>query len=603
MMRVRFASAVTAVIAMSWMSVAQPQAPIEWGEARWANLAGWPGLPQIGALDVTPVGDTVLFKALSVASPVSDTVLVCSSFDNGETFTPWINLTSGQESVAAYMAGSAGRFYCFINRIEPQPPACWILRSEDGGLTWNPPQEYRETIGFMGGFASGNDVLVKYIGQFDNNWSTITIHSTTGGVTWSAPVLVDTADFMLLNFNRNIAFTQSQCLIIEEPAPAREDYRYYVARGDRPGSNWTGFEVLPCSYYQQRTSGNRVVVIGDTASEASGILGEYGGMDFNYFQPLYSRSANVGMGWEDCTALTDEPYVIHFYLSRPLNIGKGKLWLVGWQHRRDEGQGWEFLKIRFSANHGRNWYPIETIADSVAEVFGLNGQIRGEQIDIYWDQLCFGCPGTHDFRMISGTITPDTLLPELTMISATPETVSVGQQLQFNLFATDNDTLSRVNLQISELDGDTLRFGMAHNGSHEYQFSWTVPDSGFYQYWFEAEDWWENVAELPDSASFHFVTEGWTRINDIVVPPSSFSLSVFPNPSNGWPNVRLSSDWFRSEPVVLTVYNTLGQRVIEMAVQAPVSGIGHSAPEASGVYLLRVSNSHRSSLTKFVVLK
>jgi hypothetical protein len=138
---------------------AQPQAPITWGEARWAHIAGWPGQSQITTLRVIPMGDTLLFTALNVATPVSDTSLVCSSFDNVQTILPWHAISDGSNAVSAHFSGSAAQYYAFFVQEAVPPTACWMRTSTDAGLTWGPMQQYRENGFQFRGFASGSEVL------------------------------------------------------------------------------------------------------------------------------------------------------------------------------------------------------------------------------------------------------------------------------------------------------------------------------------------------------------------------------------------------------------------------------------------------------------
>ena len=584
---------------------AQPQAPVTWGEPRWAYLAGWPGLPQITTNRVIPMGDTLLFTAVNVGSPVSDTILVCSSFDNGQTFTPWHAISQGNELASAHFAGSAGRYYAFFSQAAVPPSRVWLRTSDDGGLTWSNVQQYREDTYAMCGFASGSEVLAKYIGSWNNsNWRTCVIRSTDRGQSWSVPIVIDTADFYMYGFDQTIAFTAGHRLIVELPLPTvTPDLRLYVARSDSTGQNWTPFEVLPCAYYDEYGCQNRAAIIGDTASEAAGVVGVFGDWDASApMTPFHYRTGDVAAGWEDCVQM-GPPRIIPplFTTYVPLNIGHGKLWMVGWE-RYNQPQ-WNYLAVRFSANHGRNWFPVQIPADSLATSMLFSGQIRGNQIDLYWAQGCCGQAQPWDYRMVTGTITPDTTFPEVVPMAMPPDSVRVGQQLEFSVMVTDNDTLSEVRLVIVELSGDTLRYGMERGAGHVYSFSWVVPDSGYYLYWFEAEDFWENIATLPDSGAFHFVTEGWSASSDFILHPSSFSLSVFPNPCNTWPALTLSPEWFVQGPVEITVYNALGQEVIRQTTTRAMVSFSPDIPAASGTYLLQVSNRRHLAMEKFVVLK
>lgn len=582
---------------------AQHQAPIEWEQPRWANLTGWPGLPRIGTLRVIPMGDTLLFTGFRMApNQVHDTLLVCSSFDNGQTFTPWIPITDGNTAVYGIWTGSAGRFYCFVNKDIPLPWAGWVLVSEDGGLTWSAPRAYRENRMYMGGFASGHDVMAKYVNYEHNDAQTRTIFSSDGGDTWSPPVIVDTAAFILMDLDQSIAFTRTKRLLIDQPAPSRHDRQMYVATGDSTGQNWTPFEVLPCEYYENWMCNAVMDILGDTASEAAGILGTFSdGISLDLW-PLHYRTSDAGGDWESCVPMTEDPYVIPWSGTNvTLNIGVGKLWLVGWEHRSPEWGNW--VMTRFSANHGRNWYPLQAIADSSIMLNALNGQIRGNRIDVYWDQGC-NVQYPTDYRMVAGTITPDTIYPVIQIVIAPPDTVGVGSQQLFTIHASDNDTLSEARLIIEDRDGNTWRRILRHVGDDIYDTVWTVPDTGYYNYWLEAEDWWEQVTRLPDSGSFHFVTEGWTHADDNPLFPASFRVLLYPNPANTAPNLELSPDWFVRGSVEISVHNVLGQEVWRQKLTVPTASIALlDGNAATGVYLARVFSAQHSTTKKFVILK
>jgi len=593
-----------AVASLSVAVRAQPQAPVVWGEARWAHLAGWPGLRQIITMGVIPMGDTLLFTALNAGSAVSDTILVRSSFDNGQTFTPWQGLTQGNESVSAQFAGSAGRYYAFFSQGAVPPAAVWVRTSDDGGVTWSGIQQYREDAYGLYGLAAGNQVLAKYAGLVNGEEVQFVIQSNDGGQSWTVPILIDSADFLSNYFHQSIAFTRSHRLIVEKPSEWREDYRLYVARGDSSGQDWTHFELLPGQNNEDKAAMRRAMA-GDTASEVAGVQGDYGDRHNPDapLQPLFFRTTNGGESWQMPTSLSNGQWVISYLFAThvPANVCQGKLWLQGWE--QDDPQGWNFLGARFSANHGKNWYPLQMAVDSLAQSNLFSGQIRGNQIDLYWAQGCCGQAQPWDYRMVTGAITPDTMFPELAPGITPADTVRVGQPLQFLAMVTDNDTLSEVRLVIVELSGDTLRTGMVRVADDLYYITWVVPDSGYYSYWYEAEDFWENIATLPDSGTFHFVTEGWSASADFILHPSSFILSVFPNPCNTWPALTLSPEWFEQGPVKITVYNALGQEVIRQTTTSAAVSFSPDVPAASGTYLLQVSNRVHSTMQKFVVLK
>jgi hypothetical protein len=583
---------------------AQPQAPVVWEEARWAYLAGWPGSPLITTLQVIPMGDTLLFTAFNIGSAVSDTILICSSFDNGQTFTPWSGLTRGEESVIAQFTGSAGRFYCFLNRQDPSPLALW-LRMSDNSVGFSDPEQYWQDAYVPCGFASGNEVLARYAGIVDGHFAAIVIRSTDRGQSWSAPTVIDTADFGHQYTHQAIAFTRTQRLILAEPAENQTDYRLRVARSDSSGQNWTTFQVLPGQTVDS-VGARTGAIVGDTSSEVAGVLGAYSYRHdpLGPLRPLFFRTTNGGESWQMPACLTDGASGITSWITcSPLAVCRGKLWLVGWEH--DDPQGWNYLATRFSANHGRNWYPLQVAADSLAQSMFFCGQIRGNRMDLYWVQGCCGQAQPWDYRTVSGAITPDTAFPQLSPLLAPPDTVRVGQQLEFSAMVTDNDTLAEVRLVIVELSGDTLRFEMPRTAVHPYYITWVVPESGYYSYWLEAEDFWENIATLPDTGMLHFVTEGWTAAEDFIPHPSSLRLSVYPIPFNSTTQIEFTLP--STQRVSLRLYDVLGREVAVVMNEIRTAGRHEMTFDASGlpsgVYLCRLEAGGMAQTRKIVLVK
>jgi hypothetical protein len=585
---------------------AQPQAPIAWDQPRWAHIAGWSGLPCYTTMRVIPLGDTLLFTALHIGGPVSDTILVCSSFDNGQSFTLWHAITDGGNSVSASFTGSAGRYYAFFTNQNPSVWGCWLRISTDCGLTWGASQQYRQFGALLHGFASDNEVIAKYDTILDINTGDMNqcvIRSTDGGQSWSAPIVFDTTNFWLDYFEQTIGFTRSSRIIVDQPTPTLQpDGRLFVARGDSAGQNWTSFEPLPCPYYTG-WGAHAASLAGDTSSEASGVLGRFEDSTANDLQrPFFYHSSNITTGWDDCVPMTPAPHVIPYYgTNAPLNVCQGKLWLIGWEHALPM-TSFDLLELRFSANHGKNWYPSQFVADSVLMLFNLSGQIRSTGIDVYWDQQC-RLDLCNDYRLIHGTITPDTIPPDMLLSETNVDTIRVGDSLHFQAQTLDNDTLSEVRAIIADSAGQITKVMMTAQGNHVYSGRFRVPHLGLYRYKAEAEDFWENITASPDTGWLSFHTEGWTAASFVISHPSSFAVSVFPNPSNGWPSVQLSPEWFRNGSVTVAVFNVLGQKVWEQTFLE--GGPIQSAPTAyvSGVYVLKVSNRTHSSLQKFVVLK
>ncbi|MBU0508214.1 T9SS type A sorting domain-containing protein [bacterium] len=81
----------------------------------------------------------------------------------------------------------------------------------------------------------------------------------------------------------------------------------------------------------------------------------------------------------------------------------------------------------------------------------------------------------------------------------------------------------------------------------------------------------------------------------VTLHPSSFILSVYPNPFNS--SATFTFELLRTSPVTLSVFNTLGQRVGEVNLGQMAAG---DLP--SGVYLARVETAGRTETRKVVLL-
>jgi hypothetical protein len=91
-----------------------------------------------------------------------------------------------------------------------------------------------------------------------------------------------------------------------------------------------------------------------------------------------------------------------------------------------------------------------------------------------------------------------------------------------------------------------------------------------------------------------------------VVIPTDIGVTVYPNPSNGWPRIELSPEWFVRGAVKISVYDVLGRRVGDEIVVFSQTGTACRAPTtelATGVYFVRVQNVEHVALRKVMVLK
>jgi hypothetical protein len=93
--------------------------------------------------------------------------------------------------------------------------------------------------------------------------------------------------------------------------------------------------------------------------------------------------------------------------------------------------------------------------------------------------------------------------------------------------------------------------------------------------------------------------------HDVVPQPSSFSLSVFPNPFNATTEIRYLLP--RAGRISLRVYDMLGRGVAMLADQDETTGEHRTVFEAaalpSGIYLLRLQSGAMGETRKLLLLK
>jgi hypothetical protein len=361
------------------------------------------------------------------------------------------------------------------------------------------------------------------------------------------------------------AATYGHFLLLQDQAVSHIAH-WYCASSDDAGQIWNPAMELPGQPLAAHLSAGSIA--GDTTSETAlvlsvGTLNDYSGAD------LYlHRTTDGGQSWQAPQALTTDAPL--FYLALPEILCAGKLWAVVWQDRGDHLLYW-----RFSANHGRNWYPRQFVTDPEGWALHTWGQFVGNEARVYWDAAT---DSSCDYRNPTGIITPDTIRPNLVMSLLPVDTIHTGDTVYFDATATDNDTLSAVRVLIADSAGPCTTLVLSDAGGHVYRGALILPHDGIFRYRGEAEDFWENVAASPDSGWISFFVESPNRASTRCPYPSFFAVSVFPNPSNGWPRIQLSPEWFAHGAVTVAVYNVLGQKVRDDRLMSAGMKAMQSAP-------------------------
>ncbi|MBU0507772.1 T9SS type A sorting domain-containing protein [bacterium] len=577
-------------------AIAQPQAPIEWGEVRWLGFASSPGIIQI-----LPMGDTLAFYGLGPQGRCYTSY----SYDNGLTISAWrLVQPQGQLDNYANMAGCDGHVMLVRTFIDPNPWQSWVQLSSDGGSSWS-----GDTFGLTGGhrysFLSGwlgASVRTQLlVGDLVQMRCAITLDA---GQTWASEVIVPGGDTLEVSQSSFGITRGSMIIIARQRYIGSEDFLHYSVSEDSGGS-WSQMQLLPG---QPNSTGflSKYCAVADRFSPVCIVSSTWNRGIENPQQRLWiHRTVDGGSSWESARSMTDSLTVRRN--SEPTLFCRGKLFGVAWPDVR--GTELPDLLWRFSANHGRNWYPEQAVIFDVRGVEHLWGQFDDNSVRIYWIERIDSASGPIDARAIWGAMTPDTIPPEVVPLALPPDTVAVNAQILFLAAISDNDMLSQERLRVCS-ETDSVTVPMTWTGT-DYMALWRVPHEGRYWYRIEGEDWWENVGGYPDSSWAMLVTPGWVdAVNDpYTLSPSTFNLSVYPNPSNSWPTIRLSSDWLIHGQVTIEVFNLLGQSVGHASVTGnhygKIISINEVMPEpvSSGIYWIQVRNNAESKLAKILLLR
>jgi hypothetical protein len=317
------------------------------------------------------------------------------------------------------------------------------------------------------------------------------------------------------------------------------------------------------------------------------------------------RTTDGGASWEEPLPLaTDVPSTGY----TAVNFCSGKLWVVGWMRFNPSGPG--TLEIRFSANHGKSWYGLQTVADSVMDVGSMTGQIRGSDIDLYWSQAIWTNSQYTDYRMVSGTILPDTLPPTVQVLSVPDSVNQAGDTVAFLAAIHDDGALLTARVLVDRGDGEIQSYTMPRRNAQGHELLWVIPQEGLYRYRIEAEDFWENVRSYPESGWASFHTAHWNAVEPSGhVQPFEYNVSVFPNPFNAVTTISFTLP--QAGRVELNVFDVMGRRVrsvIGRTQGSPLPAGEHrmefqGGDLPSGIYFVRLAAGEKSVIRKMVLLK
>ena len=577
-------------------TIAQPPAPIQWGEARWLGLDSLEGAFMFRQ-QVVPLGDTLIFAAF--ASEPHRGAYVSTSYDNGMTHSEWQRTAPNDTITDSNLSIRGSESVVLVLREFYDNPASWrTYLSTDDGITWQ--QALTGNDERPSAFVSGNKIFITYsVATWPFPLHFKVRRSFDGGLTWLPAQVVDTTDLPAAA-GHYLACTQS-CLLVASGHQGVYDGHLFVARGEGQGENWTPFTEIPS---QPEQTLNQYAIVADTSSELTMLLSTNTVSAFPLAPSdvwLY-KSEDAGATWDSPIRMNDSSQAhVVFY---PCLFTNGKLWGMAWAGRQISTQEYKFW-WRFSANHGRNWYPEQVITSQTWRVQYAFGQFVNDETRIYWQAIKDTATGWPDLRTASGTITPDVLPPIVQPVDLPPDTVPISADLLFLAGITDDhDSLTRTSLRILS-NNDTLTISMEWTEA-DYMASWTVPQEGRYWYRIEGEDWWENVGSYPDSGWAMLVTPGWIDdVADFTPHPMSFSLSVYPNPFN--PTTTITFSLPRTQNSKLIVYDITGREVATLADGTYSVGEHHAifdgAGKASGIYFAKLSTDSYQRTQKLLLLR
>jgi len=137
-MKIQLAGGIVVLIvllAAMTATLAQPQAPVAWGEPRWLGLHDG----DISPNQVTPTGDSLVFCGISHDQ---HRVFAAYSFDNGQTHSEWQQMApTASVQLWISMAASGANACAFIRNWSAAD--CYTRVSHDGGETWVREREAR----------------------------------------------------------------------------------------------------------------------------------------------------------------------------------------------------------------------------------------------------------------------------------------------------------------------------------------------------------------------------------------------------------------------------------------------------------------------------
>ena len=239
-------------------------------------------------------------------------------------------------------------------------------------------------------------------------------------------------------------------------------------------------------------------------------------------------------------------------------------------------------------------------------VFDASGWLYYYRAEDMWENVSYYPPEGPASPWVVG-FPRDTVPPVISEPLQIDSVVECVQELMFECVARDNDRIERVVVFLYDTVGgvnDTLLLNPGP--ADHFRAFWVAPyDTGSWFYAYQALDRWGNLARVPESGNWSFHVGPLSASDDFILHPTSFSLSVFPNPFNATAEIRYVLP--RTGRISLRVYDMLGREVAVLADQDETMGeyrvVFDAAALPSGIYFLRVQSGSVNQTRKLLLLK
>jgi hypothetical protein len=566
-------------------ALAQPQAPITWGPMRIIKDGGQTYYP----LAAYSHGDTLVLLG-SVGDTPHFFACACVSPDNGTTWSDWHAFTIDQSwSPTAQVVFTSQGIYCCAQSSDDR----WALhRTTDLGQTWQPPTR---SFVAMRAYAVRNDTIFCAV-RYDS-----VVWTADGGVTYSPPRPTG-----LQGHVSDLSASSQHLHAVCHGLPS-SNWQERCARGPLYGGEFEPYRVM------HTTTAEGAVGVEMSDDGTGAIAADVG---YTYVPPAYAILQNTthddGTTWSADDSL--EPNETGCLAHNPGNPRHdGHHWMTIWGDTAQPGFSHAGYCYAFSANHLRSRYPTAQIeGDSIFS--GCEGDIFLRANAVRLTQPVLGWNGEYHNYWVQweGSIHPDTVPPEVYDGQRLDTLYAGGEQVELMAAGEDQDSLWLVEMVVRRAgSADSLVIPLAEDPEMEtvYRGVWPVPvDSADHLYYYRFEDMWENVSFHPEAGP----AEPWrthvgpySAARDFILHPSSFILSVFPNPVNSVAVIELQLPSFGAE-ARLELFDVLGRRIYENTIHN-ASGTTRlfldTSSWPSGLYFVKASCGARQAHQKLLVLK